>query len=533
MLDEAVFYWHAAKDDEALANLIENNVLSQIKEGSSSVVRKWVQLLPVALVKSRPWLCILMAWWHTGRAELAEAEPYFDQAEAMIRQAGSTDQTREMLGTIYALRTEILHTRGDISGTLEMAQKALELLDPSNSSSRASANYSIGWAYYTSGDLVQAERICSEFFKNSTKLVYYRYYALITSRQCSILAVQGRLGEAIRVYQHAIETMNANEFEQYLSGNPYCDLGMLYYQRNDLAGSEKLIEAGLSKNRAWGNLNAICGGLSNRAHVRIAIGDLEGAGADLQEEERITQGFTPYVEVNSLFLASQVRYYLAREDISEAAHLVEKYGLHSFDGLSFWREHDHILLSRVLISQGRFVEADGLLVRLAEAAREGGRFRRLIEILIFRAVALQHLGQFSEALQALEASLALAEPEGYVRLYADENGPMEQLLKLAVKKGLHAEYARRLLAAFSGDPARLPAAAALPAHPPDLIEPLSGRELEVLRLIAAGLTNKEIAQRLYISLRTVKYHTTSILNKLNVNNRAHTAARARELGLLK
>jgi LuxR family maltose regulon positive regulatory protein len=533
MLEEAVFYWHAAKDDEALANLIEHNVLPLIKEGSSSVVRKWVQLLPDALVKSRPWLCILMAWWHTGRAELAEAEPYFDQAEALIHQVGSTDQTREMLGTIYALRTEILHTRGDIPGTLEMAQKALDLLDPSNLSSRASANYSIGWAYYTSGDLVQAEKICSEFFRNSTKLVYYRYYALITSRQCSILAVQGRLGEAIRVYQHAIENMHANEFEQYLSGNPYCDLGMLYYQRNDLAGSEKLIEAGLGKNRAWGNLNAICGGLSERAHVRIARGDLEGAGADLQEEERLTQGFTPYVEVSSLFLASQVRYYLAKEAISEAAHLVEKYGLHSNDGLSFGREHDHIVLSRVLIAQGRFVEADGLLLRLADAARAGGRFRRLIEIMILRAVALQHLGQLSEALQALEASLALAEPEGYVRLYADENGPMVQLLKLAVQKGIHTEYARRLLAAFAANPAGLPAAATLPAHNPDLIEPLSGRELEVLRLIAAGLTNKEIAQKLFISLRTVKYHTTSILNKLNVNNRAHAAVRARELDLLK
>ena len=157
----------------------------------------------------------------------------------------------------------------------------------------------------------------------------------------------------------------------------------------------------------------------------------------------------------------------------------------------------------------------------------------MIEILNLRAIALHALGRISEALQALESGLDLAEPEGYMRVFIDLQEPMARLLSMAVQKGVHPGYASRLLAAFPGSAALAASAMDIQKNNLALIEPLSRREIEVLQLIAADLANKEIGQRLGISLSTVKYHTTGIYTKLGVDRRAQAIVKARELGLLK
>jgi LuxR family transcriptional regulator, maltose regulon positive regulatory protein len=533
-LDEAVHYWHAAKEDEALAGWIEQNALAMIKRGQLMLLRKWVQLLPVSLVEQYPWLCILMAWYFAGRARLVQAGPWLDQAEAQVRKVGQNNETSEMLGTIYALRTEILHTHRDIPGTIEMANKALELLNPDNLISRASAQYSLGWAYFASGDLVKADRACSIFIDMPLQEVKYRWYSLIVGSRSSTLAIQGKLGEAISALRQAIEYMLANDIDRFnLSGNVYYSLAMSYLLRNALAEADTYAEEGLNKSRDWGNLNAICAALSARASLRIAKGDVDGAGRDLDEEQQLFQSYTPYSEVNSLYLACRLRHSLMTGDISAARHLIEENGLHCDDELIVWREEDHISLAQVCLAREKYAEADQLLSHLADAARAGGRFGRLIHILNLRAIALQALGKDPDALQVLDESLALGEPEGYVRFFVEQGDPMKELLRRTVRNGFHPEYARQLLAIME-DPSLKLSPKNNPQTPPtSLMAPLSEREINVLQLIAAGCTNKEIAHKLFISLRTVKYHTTSIFNKLNVNNRAHAAVRARELGLLK
>jgi LuxR family maltose regulon positive regulatory protein len=227
-----------------------------------------------------------------------------------------------------------------------------------------------------------------------------------------------------------------------------------------------------------------------------------------------------------------VEYYLKQGNLSAAERLVEENGLHCEDELNFLREKDYISLARVCIARGKFADADDLLYRLEKAARAEWRFGSLIEILNVRAVALQALNKVPDALQLLDESVGIGEPEGYVRFFVEAGEPMRKLLTIEVQKGLHADYAGRLLDTMA-NPSIIPSAKN--PNPPistSLMTPLTEREAKVLSLIAAGCTNKEIAHKLYISLRTVKYHTTSIFNKLNVNNRAHAAVRARELGLL-
>jgi LuxR family maltose regulon positive regulatory protein len=192
----------------------------------------------------------------------------------------------------------------------------------------------------------------------------------------------------------------------------------------------------------------------------------------------------------------------------------------------------HIPLARIQIAQGLLETTNQILLPLLEAAEAGGHVSRAIELLILHALNYQAGDETDKAMAPLERALTLAEPGGFIRIFVDEGPPMARLLYEALTRGIAPDYARRLLAAFpvaepeQADPSR--------TRPPKsaLIEPLSERELEVLQLIAAGLTNQEIAARLYLSLNTVKVHTRNIYGKLNVHSRTQAIARSQELGLL-
>jgi len=210
---------------------------------------------------------------------------------------------------------------------------------------------------------------------------------------------------------------------------------------------------------------------------------------------------------------------------------------------------EHIILARALVGLGREQSAEShladtldLLARLLEMAATAGWMGKAIEILALQAMALQAQGDAEQALAALGRALALAEPEGYVRLFVDEGPPMARLLKAlsSQRSAISQSYLGRLLAAFDGatkdERPRMKAGdQPLVVHrglPPILIEPLSERELEVLGLIAQGLTNREIAARLFLTLNTVKVHTRNIYGKLDVHSRTEAVACARNLGLL-
>jgi ATP/maltotriose-dependent transcriptional regulator MalT len=209
----------------------------------------------------------------------------------------------------------------------------------------------------------------------------------------------------------------------------------------------------------------------------------------------------------------------------KAMSWVREQGLSPQDDLSYVREFEHITLARVLLANHAGVEAMDLLGRLLKAAEDGGRGGSVIEILMLQALAQQAHDDISAALVAWERALGLAEPEGYIRIFVDEGPPMAALLEVALKRRIAPEYVRQLLDAFGkSDHART--AKQL------LLEPLSERELDVLRLLGTDLDGPEIARHLVVSLSTVRTHTQSIFNKLGVNNRRAAVRRAQELDLL-
>jgi len=230
--------------------------------------------------------------------------------------------------------------------------------------------------------------------------------------------------------------------------------------------------------------------------------------------------------------------WVAQDRLGEALGWAREQGLSVENELSYLREFDHITLARVLLARYQSDREDGsisgvvgLLERLLKAAEERRGKGSVIEILVLQAIAYHAQGDLPAALMSLQHALALAEPEGYVRMFLDEGSLMAQLLLKAAVSGIMPDYTGKLLAAFEAEKQKSEDKPDLPPAQP-LIDSLSQRELKILQLIAQGLSNREIGERLFLALDTVKGHNRKIFNKLQVQSRTEAIARARELGLL-
>jgi LuxR family transcriptional regulator, maltose regulon positive regulatory protein len=275
------------------------------------------------------------------------------------------------------------------------------------------------------------------------------------------------------------------------------------------------------------------------AKLQATQGNLDGALELLNEAERLYDGdFSPNVRP---LAARKTRVWLAQGRLGEALGWAREQGLSIDDDLSYLREFEHITLSRILLARYQsdpadrlFLEVMELLKRLLQVAEEGGRTTNTIEILSLQALACQMQGDIQAALVPLERALILAEPEGYVRMFLDEGSSMAQLLREVATHGISPDYTGKLLAAFDAEQQTKTGEAPLPASSasPSMIEPLSQRELEILRLLKTELSVPEIARELVIAESTVRTHTKNIYYKLSVNNRRTAVKQARELGLI-
>ena len=266
---------------------------------------------------------------------------------------------------------------------------------------------------------------------------------------------------------------------------------------------------------------------------------MSGAHARLDEAARLQERL--HIPNPSPVAARKARVWVAQGKPDEALRWARERGLSVHDELSYFREFEHVTLARVLIARYKYEQAEEsireameLLTRLLSAAEAGGRTGSVIDILALQALAHHTQGNLAAALEPLHQALTLAEPEGYVRVFISEGTPMAHLLSEAAAHGMMPDYVGRLLAAFRVEEQQGEVTSNSSPGPNSqlLIEPLSERELEILRLIAQGLSNREIGKRLFRALTTIKGHNRNIFGKLGVKNRTEAVARARELGLL-
>jgi LuxR family maltose regulon positive regulatory protein len=352
-----------------------------------------------------------------------------------------------------------------------------------------------------------------------------------------IRIAQGRLREARRTYEHALR-LATEQGDTAMRGTADMHVGMseIHRERDDLHAATKHLLRSKEQGEPTGFPQYPYRWRVAMARILEAQGDLDGALDMLEEAERLyVSDFHPNVRP---IAALRARIWVAQGRLGEALGWAREQGLSAHDDLSYLREFEHITLARVLLARyksdradGSMLEATGLLERLLQAAEEGGRTGSVIEILVLQALAHEAQDESPSALVSLERALALAEPEGYVRIFVDEGRPMAQLLSEAAARGIMPDYTAKLLAVFEAEERKSEDRSYLPPAQ-SLTEPLSQRELEVLPLIAQGLSNREIGERLFLAVITVKGHNRNIFRKLQVRRRTEAVARARELGLL-
>ncbi|MEJ2267196.1 MAG: LuxR C-terminal-related transcriptional regulator, partial [Anaerolineales bacterium] len=509
----------------------------------------WVKELPEELVRARPVLSLAYAWAFLNAGKLEEAEIKLKIVERWLEPKGGLDEGQETpasemvvvdeeqyrsLPTSLAMaRTYHAQAIGNVGGTLKYGGQALDLLPEDDHYNRAAVTGLLGLAYWASGDLEAAHRTFSDgLFQNDHDLIKGTF--VLADMKMTL----GHLDEAISSCEHALQLAN-EQGEPMLVGTEdvytgisglHREQGNLEAAAQDLAISKKLGEQ--VELPDWQYRWCIA-----QARLKETMGDMDGALDLLDEAERLYVR-TPLPEIRPI-AATRTRAWVKQGRLTEALAWARERGLSVDDDLSYLCELEHVTLARVLIARHRRDEVDdsireaiGLLERLLRAAEEGGRIGSAIEILALQALAFEAEGNIPSALESLERALRLAEPEGYVRIFVDEGPAMGRLLYEALGREISPAYVSKLLTAFStteADPT-VPSQRQVPER--ELVEALSEREIEVLQLIAEGLTNPEIAARLYLSLNTVKVHTRNIYGKLGVNKRTQAVTRARALGIL-
>ena len=543
---EAIHHASMASDDERVERLIEQNYMEMMNRGEMSWIRFWMGKLSKELVYRRPWLCLYEALSHSWFGQLEEANLLLNEAEKRIRAEVSAPDAQSMLGYHAYVKSRVTAMRGDTRRAIEFCLAARENVPADNLGLQIDISITLGYEYFLYGDFVNANKILNETIRSGyiARAINnpVAAYCLLARMQ----VYQGRLHEAYDLLQKAAQLIH-EAGGQYLGATGLVEVGIaaLLCEWNDVEAALVRMKQGLDFLPWWGKADDLCLAYITLARIQLAQGNRTEAAGAIEKAAQLIQTCGVFSEARSAVEAAQVKLWLAQGDWLAvdrwAAALEKRFGSH--DPFRFEDELTHITQARVFIAQNKPDEAIRLLSRLEESARSGGRLGRLIEILILKALALQEMGDTAQADIALTKSLALAEPEGYVRIFLDEGQPMQMLLAQWLAHASASplrDYAIHLLSQFDAEPHVVTAAQekVSPTGDPSassgqaLVEPLSQRELEVLHLIALGRTNQEIARQLIVAPGTVKAHTASIYRKLDVANRTEAVARARQLGIL-
>ena len=561
LADDAVRHALAAGDAAWAARLIERYADALLLRSEGATLERWLAALPTELVRSRPRLQLAEALLALvgGRVEAVEglvvaAECALASAEGVVDEpyepsVGSAASLLTNIPAALALsRAAVADLRGDADRAIWLGQQTLANVREGEWMLEASARWQMAAAQWLAGRLAEAER---GFASNATQWVAagqpflaVRSYQLLGHARRS----QGRLDAALEAYQQALEVAAAaGRAAAPATGIAHVGMADVAYLRDELDVALRHVNEGIALCRQLTYTLPLASALATLAWIRQATGDPAGARDAIEEAGLLApSGRADVASRLNPVPAQRVQLLLAQGNVDAAAQWTHERGLRADDQPEYAREPEYLVLARVLLAQDRPDEALALLERLHAAAAAQGRIGSLIEVQMLRALALAATRQEAAALTVLAEALALAWPEGYVRVFADEGAPMAALLGQLVAAQrrdrsaagpVPLEYLARLVRAFEPDAAHAapprspPAGQGTPAMPA-LFQPLSERELEVLRLLAAGKRNREIAQELWVGLDTVKKHVTHILDKLGAANRTEATARARELGLL-
>ncbi len=507
---EAFQHAAAANDIERAARLVEGEGMPLQYRGAMTPVMDWLASLPTTVLDARPSLWVMYASALTMVSEtISGVEQKLQAAESALQGAEPSVKNRDLIGQIAAIRAMLAIPWHEAETIITQSRRALEYLHPDNLPLRTTTTWTLGFAYQLQGERAAASQAYSEAISISQASGNIMITLAASTSLGQVQETENQLHMAAESYRRVLQ----------LAGDPpwtaaceaYLGLARVLYEWNDLDTAQQHGQQCLQLARQMENVDTPATCEVFLVRLKLAQGDVAGAATVLAEADQFLRQHN-FAHRRAEVAAARVLVLLRQGNLAAAAHLAQTQDL-------------PISLARVHLKQGDPAAALAILEPRQRQAEAKGWHDEQLKIMILKAVAFHIRGEKERAVQILGDTLELAEPGGFIRIFIDEGPPMEALLRETTKHSTVSNYVRQLLEAYGNTEGRTPVS----QH---LIEPLSERELEVLKLLKTELNGPEIARELMVSLNTVRTHTKSIYNKLGVNNRRMAVRRAEELDLL-
>jgi LuxR family maltose regulon positive regulatory protein len=544
--DDAVRHTLAAGEIAWAARLVEENVEALLRRSEGVTLGRWLSALPAELVASRARLCLAQAVAAVVGSQVEAVERMLSAAERALAASGeephkpSVGRALSVLANVPAaiafLHADVARLRGDAARAVAYDQQALNHLDKSDWLLGSHVAWNLAVADWMSGRPRQAEEALVEVVAER-RAAGEGYLAMRVAYDLGqVQRAQGRLGAALATYRQGLKTTGEASPQLPHIGMAHIGMAQVLYERNELPAAKRHATQGVALCQQLAYTQPLATGLGMLARIRQAEGDVAGALEAIAQAQRIPLS-PQVVALHNPVPVWRARLLLAKGEVAEAARWADARGMGVADQPDYPREIEYLVLARVLLAQQKPDQALALLERLHGQAEAQGRTGSVVEVQALEALALAAGGDQTAGMSTLADALAAAAPEGYVRVFVDEGALMARLLaRLATASRAAAvppPYMERLTRAFQ--PGRASHVAHTTREAPggtELAEPLSNREFQVLRLLAAGKSNQQIADELVVVVDTVKKHVGHILDKLEATNRTQAVARARALGLL-
>jgi LuxR family transcriptional regulator, maltose regulon positive regulatory protein len=565
-MDSAIEHALTAQDFDNAAIMIEKISSTIDLQIQQPLLISWLDQVPQHILETHPWLCVHQAWGNYWSGRRGLEEQWLHCAERSIPNIypAESPEFQRIQGHIAVVRAHTAIINENIPETLKMAEKALNLL-PDGDKKRSEAAIALAAVHWARGEVQKTEQC----FKMAVDSALESNYPSMAVGCTGYLAIQqikgGRMQEAIKACQDGLRIATLQEgLEMPIAGFLNVRLGDIWRERDDLDLAWRYLEQGVQQCQLFGQVDILVDAYICMGRYQLAVGDLAGALTSLRKCESILEKTKVDPFVSCWFDEFRINTWLAEYNWNALQHWKDTCGLELDDPLSYQYDLHHQNLAKVLIAQGiqhkstrHHEQALTLLTRLHQAAFQAGWVHEEIKISVMQAVNYHMLHNPEAALLSLGRAVMLAEPNAYLRIFLDEGSLMQRLLEkldahlisntnnLQHRLGISSRekdlmmlstYISRLISAFSKSTGLSRITSHLTTQPAQgalaLFEALSPREMEVLGLLAQGLADKQIAEKLFITRETVHKHLKNIYSKLDVHNRTSAVARARELGLI-
>ncbi len=542
----------AAGDQRRAAALMEAAIPDLLRLRQESIIREWIDTLTDDVVQTRPVLAMGFVAALMSRNEFDTVSRRLDNLETLLARAGDAGVTgagpvtglvaqneadlARLAGQAELYRAALALVAGDIEGTHRHVRRATEVSAPDDQVTCAGAWALSGLAHWGVGDLEAAHQCYATCVDGLLQAGHVSDVLGCSITLADLRATQGRLHDAQATYERALEL--ASDEPGVLRGTPdmHAGLSLVHLERNEVAAAEMHLRRAQELGEPSGLPQHPYRLRVAMALTRQARGDADEASALMTEAEHVyVADFAPNVRPVH---ATRARLMVAQGQLAQARAWAVEHTVTSSEDLTYVHEYEHVTLVMLLLAEhglqgdvGALDEATQLLGRLRENTQRGARTGTLIEVLVLQALASQAHGDTRAAVTTLQAALALAEPERYGRIFTQHGQNLLTVLR-ALPLPDRTPYVRDLMAECTPQGAGLQLAREAASRPQALVDPLSERELVVLRLLASDLTGPDLARHLVVSLNTLRTHTRNIYTKLEVNGRRAAVSRGRELGLL-